>query len=426
MSGGNHEELYRRGPYRLEWDRRTDGSLRSPYLQIVWYDEQSRRNRSRSTGTAEMQAAEESLDALYLQRERGVAICPTCKRPLDRATGHLVVTAIADYLAARTTRPSYPSIQARLGHVVTWLTETDQAGMTCEDLGGEEIEAFREWAIEVPITYPYAPAKPRTASTVEASVRQLAAAVNFAHARRDTLYPAAFKPLPPSAVDNSPVYRAGIAELAAMFRYCVRPPQMAQESDRAYRRRIAQREPLLRFLRLSVATWGRPEAVQEFSTDPERRQWIDDAQVVQLNPKGRVQNRKHRPAVPVGDRMAALIRSAPGGFYVGPESVRKACEAMLHELGLPRNRETGLRLIRRSVSTLARNRLGEERQAQWERMLGHRKASTSDLYALMQMGNLGHALAATNEIIEEIEALVPGAFTGPTPELKLLQGGKNG
>lgn len=47
------------------------------------------------------------------------------------------------------------------------------------------------------------------------------------------------------------------------------------------------------------------------------------------------------------------------------------------------------------TTPIARKKLGEERQAQWERMLGHRKASTSDIYALMEMGNMGHALAAT-------------------------------
>ena len=37
-------------------------------------------------------------------------------------------------------------------------------------------------------------------------------------------------------------------------------------------------------------------------------------------------------------------------------------EAMLDDLGLPRERETGLKLIRRSVSQIARPRIGE---AQW-------------------------------------------------------------
>ena len=45
-------------------------------------------------------------------------------------------------------------------------------------------------------------------------------------------------------------------------------------------------------------------------------------------------------------------------------------------------------------------------------MLGHRKASTSDLYAVFDPVNLGLALSVTEAIIDEIEALAPGAFTG--------------
>ena len=67
-----------------------------------------------------------------------------------------------------------------------------------------------------------------------------------------------------------------------------------------------------------------------------------------------------------------------------------------------------------------RQRIGEERWTQGEMMLGHRKASTSDLYALFDPANLGVALAATTAIIDEIEALAPGAFTGVAPELKVV------
>jgi hypothetical protein len=44
-------------------------------------------------------------------------------------------------------------------------------------------------------------------------------------------------------------------------------------------------------------------------------------------------------------------------------------------------------------------------------MLGHVKHSISDIYALPDPHNLGLALAATEAIIDEIEALAPGAFS---------------
>jgi hypothetical protein len=54
-------------------------------------------------------------------------------------------------------------------------------------------------------------------------VRQLAAALNFSHRRKDTLYPAGFVALPASAVSETPTYRSSVKELAAMFAYCLHP-----------------------------------------------------------------------------------------------------------------------------------------------------------------------------------------------------------
>jgi hypothetical protein len=60
--------------------------------------------------------------------------------------------------------------------------------------------------------------------------------------------------------------------------------------------------------------------------------------------------------------------------------------------------------------TLLRNRLGEQYMPQIERMLGHRQESMSDIYALASPSQLGAALAEIEAIIDEIEALAPGAY----------------
>ena len=46
-------------------------------------------------------------------------------------------------------------------------------------------------------------------------------------------------------------------------------------------------------------------------------------------------------------------------------------------------------------------------------MVGHVSDTTSDIYALRAMQNMGKVLAVTETIIDEIEALAPGAFTLP-------------
>lgn len=164
------------------------------------------------------------------------------------------------------------------------------------------------------------------------------------------------------------------------------------------------------------------DAAHDFSTDPERRQWHSNMRIVDLNPKGRPQTRKYRPAVPVGARAASLFDHSDG-FFVGVDSVKQAFSSMLDDLRLPRDGETGMKLIRRSMATEVRRRIGEEHFVQVERMLGHRKASTSDLYALFEPGMLGRALQATNDIIEEIERLAPGAFYRKNTGLRLIKGG---
>lgn len=421
-----HDALYSRGRYRLEWDKRADGSLRTPYLQIVWYDADARRNRSRSTGTAEIGAAEDALDRLYLERERGQSCCPTCGRPFDGARGCTVNLAIADYLLDKEHVASIGSIRPRLSHFQDFMDATRRQDLLCADVDENLIDQFRRWSAKVPVVEGRV-IRDRSPGTTEASVRSLSAVINFAHRRRETPFPAAFTALPPSAVSRTPDYRADIGTLAAMFRYCLHPepPKGKVWSDKAIARQRLHRHSLLRFLQISVATWCRPDAAHEFSAAPERGQWISAAQVVHLNPRGRAQTNKYRPAVPVPAKFAALLDAVDGSF-VPVSSVRKAFEAMLDHLGLPRDRETGLKLIRRSVSTIARNRMGEERWRQGELMLGHAKTSISDLYALFDPANLGIALEATTWIIDQIEALCPGAFTGAAPELKLVAGGRNG
>jgi hypothetical protein len=401
---------YQRGRYWLGKDERKDGSLRSPFLTIFWYDDSARRIRSRSTGSADVQVASNALDRLYLEKERGQAVCPTCGHALERGRGHLVTVAIADYLLDRQNVTSISALRARLSLVVQYLDASNDSDVACDRIDERWISAFRKWAAKHPmLSVKGNDLGSRTAGTIEGSVRAFSSAINFAFARKETLFPAAFTAKKPAKVSVTPLYRADIATLAKMFSYAL------ARNDR---------QSLLRFLQISLVTWCRPDAAHDFSVHPDRRQWLPDVGVVQLNPKGREQTRKYRPSVPVGDRFSTLLRDCTD-YYVGVKSVRKAFEAMSAEIGLPGERESGLKLIRRSIAHIVRRRIGEEHWIQGEMMLGHRKASISDLYALPDTANLGRALAATNEVIEEIETLARGAFsrqnTGLAPGLRSVK-----
>jgi hypothetical protein len=162
----------------------------------------------------------------------------------------------------------------------------------------------------------------------------------------------------------------------------------------------------------------------EFSTDSRLGQWITAANVIRLNPKGRAQTRKYRPDVPVPARMASIL-SSTDGYFVGVESVRTSYEAMIEEIGLTEAGKGELRLIRRSMATIARNQLGEDYMAQIERMMGHRKSSSTDIYALQQTSQLGRCLEVTEYVIDEISKAVPAAFHRDFTALKLVNGTQN-
>lgn len=152
-----------------------------------------------------------------------------------------------------------------------------------------------------------------------------------------------------------------------------------------------------------------PAAMLAVNTRPERGQWHPLPKVLSLNPVGRKQTRKYRATLPIARQFAPHLDSVCGP-YVSVESVDSAWDSMAATIKLPKGGQAGTKLIRRSVSQIARKRLGEEHWVQGRMFLGHHKTSTSDLYALFDPANLGRALAVTEAIIDEIEALCPGAF----------------
>lgn len=393
--------LYSRGKYRL--DRRKGREN----LVITWYDVGTRRERGISAGSADVGEAKEALDRLYLETDRG--ICPACGKPRAAAESILVTTAIADYLVLAQAKPSYDAIGARLSHIVGFIGASKTPTLRCVDIDEGWIARFRSWAIKQPIVSPTGKTRARSLSTVENSVIQLAAAIAQTGQRPN------FKPIQTKELNRSPQYRADIETLAAMFRYALEP-------DR-------QRDNLHAFLLISVATWARPDAAYDVSTLPERRQWFPEARTLALNPHGRRQTRKYRATVPVARQLIPHLEHCDG-FFVPVQSIKSAWEKMASALDLPGNGESGTKLIRRSVSHLARGRIGEEHWTQGRIMLGHHKASTSDIYALPDPAHLGRALAATEAIIDEIEALAPGAVyravTARDGNVTAIRGGKNG
>lgn len=413
--------LYQRGGFRLNWDRRADGSLRSPYLTIFWHDGERRGGRSRSTGKTSIEEGKAALDAFYLERSTGRAVCPACQRPLDAVAGYLVTEAISTYQTLHADKlPSASAIRARLDHVLDYIDTLPSNRVPCETIDEAWIGRFRAWSEKQPIVSQKGNERQRSLSTTENSVIQMAAAINDAWRRRNLTHGAGFKAQQVKDLNRTPQHRSDIAELAAMFRYCVDP---RADTDAWRKRKIAERARLHRFLIISVATMCRPDAAHDASVDRKRAQWNSRYRVFNLNPKGRRQTKKRRPIVPVAWQ-AALHLDQAKGYFVGVDSVKSAWEAMVAELGLPSEGESGMKLIRRSIANIVRQRMRRAKAdiEELEMMLGHRPIdSTSELYAPFDPDFLATVRGHIEDVIDEIEAKAPGAFALPDSKVVTLR-----
>lgn len=398
--------IYQRGGLWLEYDRGRGGKQRSPNLYVWRYDPAKRRAIGTSTGTADVEQAKSFLDAQYSAESRGAAVCHACGQTIHTGQGFLLMDAITNYIhEVGNKRASAEAINARLTHVVNYVATLKNAAVTCDEIDARWIERFREWMAARPIVGSRGKTRARAAGTIENSVVQLAAAINHAHERRDVLHGARFKPLQPSTVNVTPQWRASVEDMARMLEWTIN--------------RGKRGEALHRFLIFSIGTLGRPDAALDFTTNPAREQWVSDAGIIRLNPKGRKQTRKYRATVKCPERLRPWLDATAGQFVRNSReavsSIRSPWDSMRTALNLPEGEDGAPKCIRRSMSTLLRARRCPVDQ--FEMQMGHRvlKAIT-ETYAPFDPEYLGDALTHIEAIMNEIEALVPNAFTGIAPE----------
>ena len=393
--------LYCRDDFRLYAPRtgRTN-------FEIVWYDPAIGRNRRVSTGSASFEDACVALDNKYLEITKGRQCCPACKRPYDTEKRMLALEAIEVYLASATEKISWEAIEHRLRHVVAYIATLPSPSILCLEIDEAWIAKFRTWSEKIPVANS-SDGRQRALSTIENSVIQLAAAFRYVEEEPR------FKPLQPKDLNRTPRFRAKVNHLTEMFRYCLYPEGPTVRSDQERTRRIRERQYILAFLRVSVLTLARPDAAHDISTDPTRGQWDSEQGVLDLNPRGRRQTKKYRPIVPIA-RQGRWLFDETKGLIVKTGSARKGFYTMAQELGLPGDRESGMKLIRRSMADIIRGRLLAAGRSEDELsvFLGHRKIrSVSELYAPFNPGYLNNVRAVIEEIADEIKAGCQGAFS---------------
>jgi len=436
---GREEPIYRRGKYWLGWDAKKDGTLRTPYLTIFWYDPAVRRTKSASTGTTEETEAMIALDHRYLaDAEEAPAYCHACGQPIANADAYLVADAIADYrLEHGDVQESAGTIAARLKHVTDYLAAGDAhaaAGFPDKDPCAAWLrfgsttscaiactkpfaEAFRKWSHRQPVVWrnkqgQITASRARSPATTEESLIQLAAALNHAvdaPGNRSDKRPI-WKPAPRREVSPKRRTRVDVAVLANMLADAAEPSK--------------RRGSLQRFIIATLCTIARPDSVVDISIAPDRRQWWPGSTTIDLNPHGRKQTKKWRAVLPVLPVLEEWLSAEWAEYSALPEAervgrgwlvnyygrpvqdVESAWEAMLIRLKLPTGREWRPYLLRHSLAAICRRR----GVPKWELQgfMGHHPGDSTETYAPGEEFPL--VAKVLQDILGEIDALVPGAL----------------
>ncbi|KQN71466.1 hypothetical protein [Sphingomonas sp. Leaf62] len=416
--------IYRRGKYWLDWDRRADGTSRSPYLTIFWYDVGARRVRSASTRATDEGDAILALDRRYLSdASESPAFCQACGQPIAKGEQYLLTDAIADYrLEWGDNRASACAIEMRLNHTLDFLESQDTTGgkfgigTTCAVACTTSFaNALREWSKAQPVVWrngdgEITKSRPRSPAATETVIAQTAAALNHAanaDPPRSDKRPT-YKPLPAKQVQRTRRSRIGVPDLARMVAYAAADPMRAS---------------LHAFLIGSICTIARPGAVVDICVAPERNQWMPGSETIDLNPVGRVQNKKVRPLLPVlpllahwlqaewvsYDQLPVNERVGRGylvNYYGRPiRNVARAWDTMLAELKLPTGREWQQYILRHSLATIVRKRGATAWDLQG--YMGHLLPSQTEIYA---EGDFASVQTALQSVIDELEQLAPGAL----------------
>lgn len=424
MSAG--KGVYQRGQFWLDVDRGAGGAAKGDRYYIHWYCPTAQRIRRKSTGERDVRLAMEALDRHYL----------SVARPAEYASQvYTVFEAMVDYVLERgSKRVSADAIKARLKLMHRFIEHEAAAGRLPEPFLPEQvddqfIEAFREWATEIPIIsykkvngiWEESSRRARKVSTVEESVIQLKAALNFAKKRKRTKHVPDFEHKTRSQVTPVRNDRLSIGQIAAILNYTVDPGPWTGKYGCPQRLM-----PLRRYVIAAVCTLGRPDAIFDMSVDPARGQWLKDVGLFDLNPAGRIQTKKYRAVVPVISLLADWLVQTDDKFVCGLRNVGTKQNPLLiqHEVHAIKSawnsaRDTlqlpvgwGPKLLRHSMATILANRgvLSDERKL----IMGHEVLSGSQkAYVIFEPDYLWKARRELEKIIGELRVLCPEALIPP-------------
>lgn len=354
-----HDSPYIVGDFWL--DKRPDG--RSANWCITWYDARARTTRYRSTGEPVLERAKAQIEAHALARRQTVE-----QKPEDAIVGQILATYWAEHGSHRA---SAEQIKASIQHIAAFLEReeiADGRGATrVAELKPRLIKRFIGWR-EGPHRYDHLNREGETVTfespgvsgeAINRNLDDLRAALGFAHKQGD-LTAVPFIAAVPVEKRSGPRERVlEVPELAAMLEH---------PNDRTRRMIVA-----------AMGTLARPEAILAWHIpsqfDPVHR-------ILDTNPPGKVQTKKHNPIVPVCDGLLPWLERTPGYWIavrVGDDgerpvaSIKTAWRHMRASVGL--GPEVVPKTIRHTMNTYLRRQGVPEIQV--ETMAGHRGHGTN-------------------------------------------------
>lgn len=385
---------FRRGDYWL------GTATHSENFYINRYDPETKRVKSWSARTSVLNDAMKALDECWLaDTDQSPAYCDKCGQKIADGSAYSLIQAIADYkLEHGAKRVSYEAIRSRLNHVIRFVLERYTEDYPCSAATSDQFaDAFRAWLQPQPVIWTNAAGEttashPRTISSVEESVHQLRAALNFSVKRGRSDAKPIFSTSTRSVVSKTVRTRASLDQLAEMVAYAAEPDK--------------RREGLLRFIVASICTAARPDAIFDMSVAADRDQYDRHNGFINLNPHGRPQTKKFRPTLPILSPLQHLIDTASEEgwvvHYYGRRvvNVRSAWRAMVSDLGYEGGREWGAYVMRRSMAQLLRESGAQPWDVQG--FMGHRLAGTTETYTAASA--FPTAMTKLKAIIADIEA----------------------
>lgn len=415
--------IYARGAFWLDYDRGVGGVPKNDWLYICWYCQAKGRVRRKSTRERDVRLASDALDRHYL------AVHKPTEAEKD---SYSVSEAMTDYwLQHGSTAASAEAIRARLKLVTRFMDVEAEAGRLLDpflprQVDDDWIRRFRKWAEADPIVarrkneqgeWVESSRRKRAASTVEESVIQLKAALNFTEKRSG--HEPTFEHKTRAQVTPTRNDRLSVAAIGELLDFTMKGSgRYAGHADRLL--------PLRRYIIAAVTTLGRPDAIMDMSVTRARGQWHPDMQVFDLNPAGRLQTKKYRAAVPVVGPLTNWLEATDEWFVsarrnVGSKdepvwqqyrvaAVKSGWNTARQELGLPHG--WGPKLLRHSTATLLANR--RVPPTELKLLMGHEALEGSQkAYIIFSPDYLARSREVLEEIVTELRAICPNAFIPP-------------